>query len=80
MEVSILMGWGSQFLIFGIFGKIFFFIPICKQKFLYANSENPDQMPHSTSFEQGLHYLHVSKIGLQSSNGQGFTNVNDHSQ
>ena len=39
---------------------MFSFLLLFGQKFLLANSEKPDQMPHSVASELGLHYLHMS--------------------
>ena len=30
--------------------------------FSYANSIDPDQMPHSVASDMGLHYLHMSLL------------------
>ena len=31
---------------------------------LYANSEDPDQRPHSAASDLGLHYLSVTLLGV----------------
>ena len=43
-----------------MFGVHFHFC-ISKYKFLYANSVDPDQMPHSAVADLGLHYLSMSQ-------------------
>ena len=39
---------------------MFHFYCIFHKKFLQANSDDPDQMPHSAASELGLHCLHMS--------------------
>ena len=31
---------------------------------LFANSEDPDQTPHSTGSDMGLHYLPITLLGV----------------
>ena len=31
---------------------------------LFANSEDPDQMPHSVASDLGLHYLLITLLGV----------------
>ena len=50
----------SPFPILGVLGGIFHFIQILIQHILLANSENPDQTPHSVVSDLGLHCLLVS--------------------
>ena len=52
---------GRPFLIYGVSGVVFHFYLIFYRNFLYANSVDPDQMPHSAASDMGLHYLPVSK-------------------
>ena len=40
------------------------FLLFFAQKFLYANSVDPDQTPHFAASELGLHCLHMSPKGV----------------
>ena len=40
---------------------------------LIVNSKDPDEMPHFTTFHQGLHYLLISNLLQQGVNGSSET-------
>ena len=53
----------SQFLVKGVCGVLFFFSFFWLKEFLYANSVDPDQMPHYPAYDLGLHCLPMSISG-----------------
>ena len=58
MGFPTLLNWNSLFPFSGLFGGIFHFCSNSNMTYiLCANSEDPNQMPHSEASDLGLHFL-----------------------
>ena len=74
MDSSISSFWTSRFLLDGMSGYFTMFI---EKSVFNANSEDPDQMPHSVASDPGLYCLQMSFYGTLCTNGSNIGSRQD---